>query len=512
MKQHIQFLLGDDLITIESVSATQTVLNYLRTDAGLMGTKEGCAEGDCGACTVVIGSLVGEEVHYKSVNACILFLATLDGKQLLTVEHLKKKRDVLQSGLHSVQQSFVDHHASQCGFCTPGFVMSSYGHLLNLENDSVYAAQYQDLTDYEMTNKINQVFAGNLCRCTGYGPIIDAGKEITVSTLNSNPSTETEGLRNNAETASKLKAIQQGSLQLKSEGSQFWKPETSAELLQILKDEPDAYILAGGTDLGLWVTKQHRILDKVVAIGDIHELNIIEETDEDITLYAGVTYTQAMPALIKSFPVLEEFLLRHSSNQIRNSGTIIGNIANGSPIGDMPPPLMALGAILVLRSLSGSREVLLEDYFIEYGKQDLLPGEFVEKVIIPKLQENERFSVYKVSKRFEQDISSISMACLFEVEDAQFVFATITFGGMAGTPARAFATEKVLLDQYDQENLMDAVLIALKADFTPFSDFRASREYRMLVAKNLIHKSLLEVLGQTTAVQLMHTGEVRHAN
>lgn len=499
----LRFLLGQELIELESVRPTLTVLNYLREEKKRIGTKEGCAEGDCGACTVVIAEVVNDRLHYRAVNACIAFLATLDGKQLLTVEDLKTARNEL----HPVQQSMVDSHASQCGFCTPGFVMSGFAEYQNRLHklDDVPERPSGDAA----TTHLTQVFAGNLCRCTGYGPIIEAGKTWLAQADEFASSAVSAA---EAKIVEQLKAIQlKASKKLTQADQTYIQPDSIPELTEALAQMPDATLLAGGTDIGLWVTKQHKALNTVIYLGGIEALKRIEIRDGMLEIGAAVTYSQALPVLIEHFPLLEEYLYRHSSTQIRNSGTIVGNIANGSPIGDMPPVLIALNAHITLTCADGQRSLPLEDYFIAYGKQDRRPGEFIESVHIP-LNQPGLLGVYKISKRFEQDISSVSAAFNIELDDQQQVqSARLCFGGMAATPKRATRCEQALLNKPWNEATVHAAAALLGEDFTPLSDFRASREYRLAVATNLLKKFFIQQQGSTQATQISYTGGLIHA-
>ncbi len=471
MSNVIRFLLDGEVVELAGVDPTDTVLNHLRYRMARTGTKEGCAEGDCGACTVIVGELDGDSVRYQAVNACILFLPVLDGKELLTVESLRKP----DGSLHPVQQAMVDTHGSQCGFCTPGIVMSLYAHWL-----------MSGPTD---TASIEDALAGNLCRCTGYGPIIEAAQKVggaddavrraQVAALRSIQRTET------------LKM--QAKSRLTSLEKQYFAPVTVDALADIAAAYPDATFLAGGTDVGLWVTKQHRELETVIYIGDVADLKVIDDTGEALEIGAGVSYTDEMDTLAQYYPDMGELIRRIGSVQIRNSGTIGGNIANGSPIGDSMPALIAAGATLVLRKGADQRMMPLEDYFIDYGKQDLLPGEFVEKVIVPKPATNQHFRAYKLSKRFDQDISAVCGCFRLTLDGGTVADARICYGGMAATPKRATAAEAALVGKPWSEATVRAAMQAMEADYTPLTDMRASADYRMASAKNLLLKAYAEI-------------------
>ncbi len=443
----IRFLLDDEVVEIGDIDPTTTVLDWLRYAAGRTGTKEGCAEGDCGACTVVVGELKGDAVVWRAVNACILFMPMLDGKVLKTVESL--------GGDHPVQKAMVECHGSQCGFCTPGIVMSLYGRSIGATG--TYGVAPKD------------VLAGNLCRCTGYGPILAAAE--------ANPPDDFD----DSATAARLGTLV-GDQPLVI--GNWTTPQTVDQLAEILVERPDARIIAGATDVGLWVTKEHRRLDDVVYIGDIAELAQITETDEGLTLGAGVRYSDAHDALGDLHKDLGELVRRIGAVQVRNSGTIGGNIANGSPIGDMPPALIALGATLTLRRGSDRRVIPLEDYFIAYGQQDRQPGEFVESVYIPHTDNFVR--IVKQSKRFDSDISVVCAAFNLTIVDDVIVSARIAFGGMAGTPKRAPAVEAALTGQPFDDPAFEAAALAVAVDFQPLSDVRGSSDYRLTVAANLV--------------------------
>jgi len=483
-RSDIRFLLGDEERSLRDVDPQMTVLEYLRLTERKSGTKEGCAEGDCGACTVVLGEPDGTGgMAYRTVNACIQFVPTLDGKQLLTVEHLK----TTDGSLHPVQQAMVETHGSQCGFCTPGFVMSLYQLWLDGGEDDRGA--------------INDALAGNLCRCTGYGPIIEAARKA--GGVAANDSAEQ---KRRADIATKLTAMVEGegTLALEHPAGRYFAPRTSDELAALLVAHPDATVLAGGTDVGLWVTKMLKRLDPIIYIGDVDDLKSVTEADDALVIGAGVTYSRAHDALGRVAADVGELVRRIGSRQIRNAGTVGGNIANGSPIGDTPPALIALGAKVVLRMGDVRREVPLEEFFITYGKQDRHLGEFVESVIVPKPQSGLVFKAYKISKRFDQDITAVLGAFAIKIDDNGKVSEfRAAFGGMAGTPMRAKKCEAALIGKdWDEANL-NAAQMALASEFSPMTDMRASKEYRMLVAQNLLTKLFIETSAPDIATRLV---------
>ncbi|MEO0607163.1 MAG: xanthine dehydrogenase small subunit [Pseudomonadota bacterium] len=469
----IQFLLDGEIRRIETFDPTQTVLEWLREDQRRMGTKEGCAEGDCGACTIVIGDLQNDQIRYRAVNACIYFLPMLDGKELITVESLGTPHD-----LHPVQTAMADGNGTQCGFCTPGFVMSLF-------------ARYQD-TDPALPADIDDILAGNLCRCTGYAPIQKAAESVrqdpthkpkfggpdTIAALNSIQPTQSVAF-----------AFEDANFETQRH---FFAPQTELELSALLKTNPSATLVAGATDVGLWVTKQHRLLGTVISLNEIKALQSIEQDGPDLRMGAMVRYSDAWATLSKLHPDIGELVRRLGSVQVRNSGTIGGNIANGSPIGDTPPPLIALSARLELGSAEGRRVLPLEDFFLDYGKQDLRPGEYVRAILIPPLDPQTLFRTYKISKRFNQDISALCGAFGIDLKDDQVVAARVAFGGLAGTPKRAPACEAALIGSPWSAETITRAMAALIEDFTPLSDMRASSDYRMKTAQNLLRKVFLE--------------------
>ncbi|WP_373414453.1 xanthine dehydrogenase small subunit [Ensifer aridi] len=472
IRNTIRFLLNDRLIELADVSPVQMLLDFLRIDRNLRGTKEGCAEGDCGACTVLVGRLLDGKLTYGSVNACIRFVASLDGCHVVTVEALAQPN----GPLHPVQQAMVDTHASQCGFCTPGFVMSLYGLWMANPKPSM-----QD---------IEKALQGNLCRCTGYAAIIRAAQAISsIGEVGKDPL-----VAEREKITQQLAALRDGRrVEIGGDNERVVLPASLDDFAAVIEANPKATIVAGSTDVGLWVTKFMRDIAPVVHLSHLDELRRISVDAEGVTLAAGVSYTQAFPVVVRHFPQLRELWERIGGEQVRNMGTVGGNIANGSPIGDTPPALIALGATITLRKGTRRRTLPLEAFFIEYGKQDREPGEFVESIRIPFLADVGSFAVYKVSKRFDEDISAVCGAFRLKLDGTGRVAdAVIAFGGMAGTPKRASNVEAALKGVPWNDPSIDVAVAAFEQDFTPLTDWRASAGYRMLVAKNLLRRFYLE--------------------
>ncbi len=459
----LQFFRRGAVVQIEKFAPDTMLLNYLRLTEKSKGTKEGCNEGDCGACTVVLGTAHNGGVHYQAVNACILMLGQIHGKELITVDDLAR-----DGKLHPVQKAMVDTHASQCGFCTPGFVMSLFS--LAHENRAV-----------DRADVVDQI-AGNLCRCTGYRPIIEAG--LTVCN-----SVDDQWSRAQAETFKILNAID-GDLFVGSDASFFAGPATAEKLAELCAQFPTATIVSGGTDVGLWVTKQMRTQSQIIYTGRAKGFSDITDHGDHLGIGAGVTHAAAFEHLKKLHPDLGELARRFGARQVRASGTIGGNIANGSPIGDMPPALIALGATLHLHFGKTSRSMKLEEFFVAFGKQDRKPGELVWRIDVPKPAANQIFKCYKISKRFDDDISAVMGAFLFTIQDSKIIAARIAFGGMAATPKRASKTEAALIGK----TLDEALNITLD-DYAPIADMRASAEYRVTVGNALLRKALMEAAG-----------------
>ena len=467
-----------------------TLLDYLRLQQRHVGTKEGCAEGDCGACTVALGRIRGGRVHYEPVNACILLLGQVDGAEVVTVEDLAAGRE-----LHPVQAAMAEGHGSQCGFCTPGIVMSLF---------TLYHGAERPVT----RESVNDVLAGNLCRCTGYRPIVDAALKACDGTPADAFAAEGARIAEGLAALSDTQDVFVG-----DETRFFAAPATEDSLAALYARHPDATLVAGNTDVGLWINKAMADLDRIIWLGRVAGLDRIEDDSELLAIGATVTHAAAHASLARIDPDLGELVRRFGSAQIRASGTVGGNIANGSPIGDLPPALIALGASLELRGRETIRVLPLEDFFIAYRRQDRAPGEFVRRVLVPKIRPNEAFRALKVSKRFDEDISAVMGAFRLTLDGRRIASARIAFGGMAGTPKRAAETEQALVGiSLDEPASWGDAMAALSSDYQPMTDHRASAAYRTTVARNLLFKALSEIAsGETRATRIVGIREALEA-
>jgi xanthine dehydrogenase small subunit len=474
MPEPIRFYYRGAVQEVSDVRPTQTILQHLREDLHCTGTKEGCAEGDCGACTVVIGALEDGQLALRAVNSCIQFTPTLDGKALFTVEDLQAP----DGSLHPVQQALVECHGSQCGFCTPGFAMSLWGMYLKQEGHGPSGRAPSRC-------QIDDALSGNLCRCTGYRPIIDAARRMVELP---------PAAFDRVALAERLGALQRAhGFTYEAKGGRFHTPRTLDELVALRGEFPAALLLAGSTDVGLWVTKHMRELNNIIYLGQVEALKTVVENDGMLEIGAGVTLNDAYAAVCRHYPEeLGEMWQRFASLPNRNAGTLGGNVANGSPIGDSMPWLIALGAQVVLRGASGERVLALEDFYLGYQQKDLQPGEFVQALRVPLPQAGLRFRTYKLAKRYDQDISAVCAAFAITLDGGVVAGARIAFGGMAATPKRAAAAEAALAGQAWNEATMRAAMDALAQDYAPLSDMRASNTYRMQAARNLLRRFWFE--------------------
>jgi xanthine dehydrogenase small subunit len=460
MSDAIRFVLNDQPVELDGLSPMTTLLDWLREHRGLRGTKEGCAEGDCGACTVVLERANG---RHEAMNSCIALLGQIDGQAVRTVEGLHGPG----GEPHAVQIAMAESDATQCGFCTPGFVMSAYAFAAGGEK-----------ADLET---IHDALAGNLCRCTGYRPIVAAMTKVAGLVVEPAPHL----------------ATRTGSASF--EGS-FHAPRSLADLLALRAKHPEALLLAGATDLGLLASRSRQPPAAVIHVAYVPELTAISETEEQVTIGAAASYARAMPALIANFPALKIYLARLGSRQIRTMGTLGGNIGTASPIGDMPPVLIALEAKLKLTSTRGVRELPLEEFFLGYRKTALAADEAIESITIPKLRRGDVFFCDKLSKRRDQDISTVAAGYRLQVDTGRILDARIAFGGMAATPKRATAVEAAL-----RKDGFAAAIAAVEGEFKPIDDWRGSASYRLQAAKNLLRRLELRVTapGQVVEVEAL---------
>ena len=480
----IRFQFRGRLHEVSEVASTSSILDWLRLNARAVGTKEGCAEGDCGACTVALAQLDDDApggVRISAINACIHLLGMLDGKALLTVEDLAPG----EAPLHPVQQAMVDCHASQCGFCTPGFVMSLFG-------------LYEGSTQEPSREAVCHAIAGNLCRCTGYRPIVDAARrayDLPPARLDRAP------LR-----AALEALLERPSLDFQAPaalgGGRISAPSTLTELAALYLAHPHARILAGATDIGLWITKQGRALPHLIHLDRVPELHVLQQQGDELVIGAAVTHSEAWPFLVQRLPGLADLARRFAAPTVCNAGTLGGNVANGSPIGDAMPPLLALDSTVRLQRGTEQRDVLLADFYTGYQTNVMQAGEFLSAVKVPVPRPGIAFACYKISKRLDQDISAVCAAFLLELDEGVIVRARVAFGGMAAIPKRAPGCEAALVGGTLGAATLLAAQTALAHDFSPLSDMRASLAYRSHIAGSLLERFWLEVSHPTSLLRV----------
>ena len=464
----IRFVWENKIHSISNLDPNETILNYVRLKLKKTGTKEGCAEGGCGACTVVLGELKNNKIIYKAINSCISFLPSLEGKQLILVEDL-----VLKNGtLHTVQNAMIKYHGSQCGFCTPGFVMSLF-------------AMYKNFSSYNKEN-IQDSISGNLCRCTGYRPILDAGKSLN------NIKGSDQFDKNKKKTINLLKKINSENISLKNGNKKYFSPKNISELIKNIKENPNSIFLSGGTDLSLNVTKERKNINNIISLNSVKELKFIKKKNSNIEVGAATPLIEFESFIKKYYPDFNTILKRYGSIQIRNVGTIAGNIATASPIGDTLPLLLSLDAKVVLQKMSKKTILPLKNFFISYRKTKLKKGQFIHSIIIPIFKSN-IFKAYKISKRIDDDISSVCASFNLEINNKKIKNIIIAYGGMAPIPKRATNCEKTLINSTLTEENFEKAKKKLEKDFNPINDMRATKDYRMEVAKNLLMKCFIEI-------------------
>ncbi|MEI7786147.1 MAG: xanthine dehydrogenase small subunit [Betaproteobacteria bacterium] len=486
----LRFFRRGQSVALSNVPPQRTLLELLREDLGECGTKEGCGEGDCGACTVVLGEPVEGGLRLRAINSCIRLAHSIDGLALWTVEDLCADALVgVPSGqLHPVQQALVDSHASQCGFCTPGFVMSMF---------ALYEGQAGALAP-PTREQAQQALSGNLCRCTGYRPILEAAVQMNqVAPLRLDRQAVLAGLA-----ILPARPPAQGA---------YLQPTQLEELLRLRAAHPQAQLVAGCTDVGLWVTKQHRRFEQVLDLSQVAELARLRKIGERLRVGAAVRLEDAFAALCSHWPQLKTFAARFAGLPVRNSGTLGGNVANGSPIGDSMPLLIALGASVVLASVRGERQMPVEDFYTGYRKNQLAADEILVYIDIPlpAAGDGHWLRVDKISKRFDDDISAVCLAVRLQLSQGQVTDVSIGAGGVAATPVRARRTEAVLRDKpWGPETLARAVQ-ALRDEFQPISDMRASADYRREVLGSLLQRLWLQTQGQTgLSLEAIEPGEL----
>ena len=464
----IQFIYDNQICSIENPDPNKTVLDYVRNDLKKNGTKEGCAEGGCGACTVVLGELNNSKLVYKSINSCISFLPSINGKHLILVEDLMSKKNEL----HPIQEAMVKFHGSQCGFCTPGFIMSLF-------------AMYKNFKKFD-DEIIEETLSGNLCRCTGYRPIIDAAKSLN------NKRDNDHFKKDQTKIITLLKKINNNEVEIFHKNKKYFSPKSLNNLKKIIKKNPHSYFLSGGTDLSLEVTKLRGEIKSIISLNSVKELKFVKKNKNYIEVGAGVSLYN-FQNIIKSYYLdFYNILKRYGSVQIRNVGTVSGNIVTASPIGDTLPLLLSLDAVIKIQTKDTLKIIPLDQFFISYRKTKLKKGDFVYSVKIPINKKN-YFKAYKISKRFDDDISTVCASFNLLIKKNKIVKAKIAYGGMSEIPKRAKSIEKILDNSIFSKELFLKAQNLIKDDFSPIDDMRASRNYRIEIAKNLLMKFFYEI-------------------
>ena len=467
----IQFIYNNEIYKIKNPNPNQTILDFIRSDLKKTGTKEGCAEGGCGACTIVLGELKDKKLIYKSINSCISFLPIINGKHLILIENLSS----VSNKLHPVQEAMVKFHGSQCGFCTPGFIMSMF-------------AMYKNFSKFS-DEVINETLSGNLCRCTGYRPIIDAAKS-----LNSR-NTIDDFKKNEKKITNMLNKIQCEDIEISYKNKKYFAPKSLINLKKILRNNSNVKILSGGTDLSLEVTKKRGEIKKIISLNSIKELKFIKKTRKFIEVGSGVSLYDFQNVIRSYYPDFYNILKRYGSVQIRNVGTLAGNIVTASPIGDSLPLLLSLESRIKIQTLNSKKTIPLTEFFLSYRKTKLKKREFLYSVEIPINKQN-HFKAYKISRRFDDDISSVCASFNFFIKKNIILKANIAYGGMSEIPKRAPIIEKALTNSVFSEDTFSKAKNLLDVDFSPIDDMRASKNYRMDIAKNLMMKFFYEVNGK----------------
>ncbi len=468
----IQFLLNNKIFKIKNPDPNKTILNYIRNDLKMTGTKEGCAEGGCGACTIVLGELNKNNIVYKAINTCISFLPILNEKQLILIEDLSNGKS-----LHPVQEAMIKFHGSQCGFCTPGFTMSLFSMHKNnrLINNEI----------------VEEALSGNLCRCSGYRPIIDAAKSLN------NKNDLDQFKKEKIKTIKLLKKIKGADIEINNKGKKFFAPKTISNLKKLLNKYPKAKILSGGTDLSLEVTKFRKEIKTIISLNSVEKLNFVKKNRNLLEIGATTSLFEFQNVIKNYFLDFHDILKRYGSLQIRNVGTVAGNIATASPIGDTLPLLLTLDAKIVVQGKNQKKIFSLSEFFISYRKTKLKKGEFIYSIKIPINKDN-IFKAYKISKRFDDDISSVCGSFSFLIKKNKITKAAIAYGGMSEIPKRALAIEKKLINCEFCENSFQQAVGLINKDFSPLDDMRASSHYRLAVAKNLLLKAFYEIKNKQT--------------